>query len=280
MAKFFNNLKSNDNKRKGHFDEYREALQSLDEKTKNQLELKRTLGMCGVVVFVLALMCVLIKTGVAVDKNKSATGNVFADKETVLIECFGDSLTEGYTVDETGISSIAEVTYPEELETKLYELFDADSYQYTFNTVNVKNYGQSGSVLQDTSCSRLSGTADIVLIQYCANNFIEGAEYEGTLEANIEAIERQGSQVFILNYPIRSGSAYEDKLSQANNYIANAAQAESDLLIDINAYFTQITDYSQDELFASDGVHLTALGYELMADYIADIIHQHYVDMF
>lgn len=280
MAKFFNNLKSNDNKKKGHFDEYREALQSLDEKTKNQLELKRTLGMCGIVVFVLALMCVLIKTGVAVDKNKSATGNVFADKETVLIECFGDSLTEGYTVDDAGISSIAEVTYPEELETKLYELFDADPYQYTFNTVNVKNYGQSGSVLQNTSCSRLSGTADIVLIQYCANNFIEGTEYEGTLETNIETIERQGSQVFILNYPVRSGSEYEDKLTQANNYISNAAEAESDLLIDINAYFAQITNHSQEELFASDGVHLTALGYELMADYIAEIIHQHYVDMF
>ena len=280
MSKFLNNLKSNENKKKGHFDEYREALQSLDDKTKNQLEFKRTLGMCGVVLFVLALMFVLIKTGVAVDKNKSVTGNVFADKETVLIECFGDSLTEGYTVDESGMSSIVENTYPKELETKLYELFDADSYQYTFQTVNVKNYGQSGSVLQDTSWSRLSGTADIVLIQYCANNFIEGKEYEGTLEANIEAIEQQGAQVFILNYPIQSGSADEDKLSQANNYISSAAEAESDLLIDVNAYFAQITDYSQDELFASDGVHLTELGYELMADYVAEVIHQHYVDMF
>ena len=83
-----------------------------------------------------------------------------------------------------------------------------------------------------------------------------------------------------MNYPIQSGSADEDKLSQANNYISSAAEAESDLLIDVNAYFAQITDYSQDELFASDGVHLTELGYELMADYVAEVIHQHYVDMF
>ena len=278
-----NNSNFNTGYKKRPFDSYKSLLNQLDEETKQKLDRQRTIGMTIIVAFVVLLIVILAVTGIGVDKTQSVSGNLFADKEHVLIECFGDSLTEGFQVmEEDGElrTGIGEVTYPKELEQKLTELFASDGNKYTFTDLTVKNYGQSGSVLQASSCARLSGSADIVLILYTANNFLSGEDYVGTLEANIETIGKQGGFVFLLNYPVVEGSPEEDKITQANNYIANTASAYSIPLIDLRSCFSSVSDYAQEELFGADQVHLTDLGYKLMGDYIAQFLHDYYYAMF
>ena len=138
---------------------------------------------------------------------------------------------------------------------------------------------KKATILQENSCSRLSGTADIVLILYTLNNFLDGGEYVGTLEANIDTIQKAGSQVFLLNYPLASGSSFEDKISQANNYISSTAKALNVELIDLQSYFSSLQDHDPEEIFSGDGVHLTEEGYILMGDYIADVLHEYYFEM-
>ncbi|MCF0229490.1 MAG: SGNH/GDSL hydrolase family protein [Parasporobacterium sp.] len=268
-------------KRKGHYDEYRAAVSQLDDKTKNKLELQRALGMMLVVVVAIGIFCILVFTGVGVDKNRSVSGNVFADLENVLIECFGDSITEGYTVsEETGAAYIADVPYPEEMKVHLSELLAGDGNKYKCSSIEVRNFGQSGSILQKDSCARLSGKAHIVIILYTSNNFMEGVEYEGTLESNIDTIMSQGSQVFLMNYPVKKGTIYENKLLQANNYISSVAGSRSVQFIDAEKYFNDMTEEASGKLFSPDGVHLTEEGYRLLGDYAAEVIHEYYRSMY
>lgn len=279
MAGFLKSNGKEKNRRKSHYDEYRAAVSQLDEKTKNKLELQRTLGMAAIVLIAIGLFCILVFTGIGVDKTKSRSGNYFVDLEKVRIECFGDSITEGYTSLSNGKSGIGEITYPNELEKILLELFRNDGRQYRCNSLEIKNYGQSGSILVENSSSRLSGTANIVLMMYTANNFIEGIEYEGALDTNINSILSKGSTLFLLNYPIPEGSKYSEKLEQANNYIASTASQRNIQFIDLCSYFSSVTEYSQDELFCADGIHPTELGYKIMGDYIAEVIHSYYYEM-
>ena len=170
-------FKNNDFKtdyKKRPFDSYKSVVDKLDEETKQRLDRQRQKGMLITIVFVFLLVVILAVTGIGIDKTKSVSGNIFADKENVLIECFGDSLTEGFTVQEAGGSAIVENTYPEELKEKLPQLFSQDDKTWKFKNLEVKNYGQSGSILAKNSSSRLSGNADIVVMQYIANNFING----------------------------------------------------------------------------------------------------------
>jgi len=262
------------------FDSYKAAVDKLDEETKRKFDRQRQKGMLIVVAFVFILIVILAVTGIGIDKNKSVSGHVFVDKEKVLIECLGDSLTEGFTVYNDGSTGIARVTYPMELETQLTSLFKNDGNTYKCQEINVKNFGQSGSLLADNSFSRLSGSADIVVLQYIANNFLEGEEYEGFLENNIGNIIQQGSKLFILNYPYAEGAEGEEKLEQANNYIASVADGMSTSLIDVHSYFDTLEGYETDDLFCQDLLHLTETGYKLMGDYAAQEIHQYYFDMY
>jgi len=277
MGMLFKNNDFKTDYKKRPFDGYKATVDKLDEETKKKLDRQRTIGMALIVAAVVLFVFVLYITGIGVDKTRSVSGNVFVDKEDVLIECFGDSLTEGYMGGSA--SSIAETTYPQELEKQLPGLFSGDQREYKFRTLSVKNYGQAGSVLQDSTCSRLSGDADIVVTQYTANNFLTGADYEGTLEANIETIQKQGSQVFLLNYPISPDSEMEDKIAQANHYIESASKSMNVPLIDLEGYFNSFSAEELTEYFAEDGLHLTEQGYIRMGDQIADFIHTYYFEM-
>lgn len=269
--------------KKRPFDSYKSIVDKLDEETKRKLDKQRTTGMVCVVIFVFLLIVILAVTGIGIDKNRSGSGNVFADKENVLIECFGDSITEGYTIvnDEEGEhSAVSEITYPQAMGASLMKLLDEDDKTWKCKHLDVKNYGISGSVLQKESSSRLSGNADIVLILYSANNFMFNEEYVGTLEANIGAIQQKGAQVFLLNYPTQEGSEYQTVHDQANNYIANTAKDLDIRLLDAAAYINELDQTSQEPVFCSDGVHLTAYGYEKMGDFVAEQLHQYYYDLY
>ncbi|MBQ9030407.1 MAG: SGNH/GDSL hydrolase family protein [Parasporobacterium sp.] len=277
MGFLFKNNDFRTDYKKRPFDGYKSVVDKLDEETKRKLDHQRTIGMMVIVAFVVLLVVILAVTGIGVDKTKSVSGNVFADKETVLIECFGDSLTEGILAGEG--TAAAEVTYPEELKEMLPRLIQEDDRQYRFRTLEVKNYGQAGSVLQENSSSRLSGQADIVLILYTANNFVQGTSYENVLETNIGAIRKQGAQVFLLNYPIEAGSEWEAKIEQANHYIASVAESQEVPLIDLETYFATLTEEEQEDLFGADGLHLTAEGYRIMGDQTAEFLHEYYYEM-
>lgn len=277
MNFFKNDFKTGYKKRP--FDGYKSVIDKLDEETKQKLDRQRTIGMVCTVAFVFILVVILAVTGIGIDKSKSVSGNLFGDKEHVLIECFGDSLTEGITVS-GDLSDTAETTYPMELEKKLPQLLSQDGKQYKFKTLEVKNYGQAGSILQNTSCSRLSGTADIVLVLYTINNFVSGADYVDTLETNAAAMIKQGSRVFLLNYPIAADSREKDKLEQANNYIASAAKTMDLELIDLKSYFDTLQQEENGELFGSDRLHLTEDGYILMGDYVAEAVHDYYYETY
>lgn len=277
MGLFFKNNDFKTDYKKRQFDGYKAAVDKLDEETKKKLDRQRAIGMACIVGMVVLLILVLYVTGIGVDKTHSASGNVFADKEAVLIECFGDSVTEGCTGFEDG--SIAETPYPAEIQTALPGLFSADGREYLFKDLTVRNYGQAGSILQNDSCLRLSGTADIVLFLYTVNNFLSGADYVGTIEANMETIRESGAQIFLLNYPFLAGCDVEDKILQANHYIANAAQSMDVPLIDLQAYFASLTEPAQEDLFSSDGLHLSQEGYIAMGDYISEKLHEYYFEM-
>jgi len=277
MNLFKNDFKTGYKKRP--FDGYKSVIDKLDEETKQKLDRQRTIGMVCTVAFVFILVVILAVTGIGIDKSKSVSGNLFGDKEHVLIECFGDSLTEGITTSGE-FSETAGTTYPMELEKKLPELLSQDGKTYKFKSLEVKNYGQGGSVLQKTSCSRLSGTADIVLVLYTINNFASGADYVDTLETNADTMIKQGSRVFFLNYPIASDSREKDKLEQANNYIASAAKTMELQLIDLKSYFDTLQQEGKEELFSSDRLHLTEEGYILMGDYVAEAVHDYYYETY
>ena len=277
MNPFKNDFKTGYKKRP--FDSYKSIVDKLDEETKQKLDRQRTIGIVCIVVFVFLLVVIQAVTGIGIDKTRSVSGNVFGDKEHVLIECFGDSLTEGIVVSDDH-SDIAETTYPEELEIKLQQLFSEDEKQYKFQSLEVKNYGQAGSILQKTSSSRLSGSADIVLMLYTANNFLSGAEYVDSLETNAAAMIKQGARVFLLNYPIPPDSPEKDKLEQANNYIASAASSMDLQLIDLKTFFDGIMLNGRVNPFSADGIHLTQEGYILMGDYVAVAIHDYYYETY
>ena len=277
MNFFKNDFKTGYKKRP--FDGYKSVIDKLDEETKQKLDRQRTIGMVCTVAFVFILVVILAVTGIGIDKSKSVSGNLFGDREHVLIEYFGDSLTEGITVS-GDLSDTAETTYPMELEKKLPQLLSQDGKQYKFKTLEVKHYGQAGSILQNTSCSRLSGTADIVLVLYTINNFVSGADYVDTLETNAAAMIKQGSRVFLLNYPIAADSREKDKLEQANNYIASAAKTMDLQLIDLKSYFDTLQQEENGELFGSDRLHLTEDGYILMGDYVAEAVHDYYYETY
>ena len=274
MSTFFKKNDFRTDYKKRPNDSYKAVLEKLDEETKRKIDRQRTIGMIVIVVFVFLFIVILAVSGIGVDKTKSVSGNIFADKESVLIECFGDSITAGFNPDEE--SGEAQTSYPQELSEKITELFDNDGNSYKCKSVTVKNYGMNGSVLKEDSCSRLSGEADIVIILYPVNNFLYNEEYVGTLEANIETIVQQGSQVFVLNYPVHEDSEEIDAAVQANNYISSTVKSLNLQFIDLCTYFENIDEYSQSELFSSDLVHLSNLGYKLLGDYVAEQIHEYY----
>ena len=269
MGVFFKNNEFKTDYKKRPNDTYKAAVSKLDEETKKKIDRQRQIGMIVIVVFVFLFVAILAITGIGVDKSKSMSGNVFYDKESVLLECFGDSVTKGDTFNDTG------VTYPSALGDKLEELFNADGNSYKCKQINVRNYGINGSILEDDTYMRLSGEADIVVILYTVNNFIYEEDYVGTLEANISTITQQGSKIFMANYPVEDSSEYADAAAQANNYISKAAESTGVTLVDLNSYFKE---NQEDGLFAEDGLHLTDKGYTLMGEYIAEAIHQYYLN--
>ena len=243
------------------------AMDALPEEERNQLDWRRNAILGGFILIVVIFIGVMALTGIGVDDD-TQTGNLFAGESKVKIAFFGDSLTEGYSLDEDGQGYIVDTSYVDEA---LDEVTDA--YPEIFLTFT--NYGISGDIGESTSYERVGSQYSVVVVLYMVNNFIYGQEYEGILEANIEGLEESGAEVILLNYPVCEGSEYEETVKECNAYIAQAAESEEVSLFDAASYFEGLIEdetYTADELFASDGIHLSETGYKVLGNYVADIL--------
>lgn len=265
MADFFKNKNFNTSYKRRPRDEYKAMIDKLPEETKRKLDRQRTLIMTAVVVFVVGLILVLAATGIGVDKDGTITGNMFEGRDELTIACFGDSITEGYVLNDDGSSYICETAYPDSMKEEISKNYEL--------TLNVENYGISGDVGENTSYRRVDEEADVCVVLYMVNNFIDGLEYEGILEANVSGLKKQGAVVFLVNYPVCEGSEYEELVEEANDYIEDVSASEEVTMIDAADYFqNRISSgtYTAEELFCSDGLHLTEEGYSLLGKIVAE----------
>lgn len=261
MGTFFkNNDFRTDYKRRPH-DEYKAALDKLDEETKRKFDWQRALILIGVLAVIVVGIILLAVTGIGTNPAKSA-GSILDGAETARIHCLGDSITAGVTVS-SGEQEICSVTYPKTLEQEL-----KDSLQ---TKVTVTNDGETEGLAKNASYKQMSDAADIVILQYLLANCKEGEDPEGILEANIDGLSRQGCLIYLVNYPYASDAEDAAAAKLANQYIAKASKEKSVLLLDATDYFQGLVaqGYAEGDLFSEDGIHLTETGYKELGKFIA-----------
>ena len=263
----------------------------------NHSRLRKT-GRIGALFLVFFLCMLSAACGRGNSKNLKHTKEVaalFEEQKEIVIDCFGDSITWGQfnseeleqmiqrgevtpSLDDGGqlfedygiyISSVyqSDPTYPEELETMLNRML-ADAH------VTCVNDGISGDWLTKNSYRRITCNPDIVMILYTGNNFYFDQPYKGTLEANVKALRKQGCIVYFLTYPLYPDLPYTEDFANANTYLRSVAEKENVRLIDTYALFEEAIEsqYDRDDLFSTDRIHLSKLGYKLLGDYAAQAI--------
>ena len=247
-------------------------LADISEAERQKMDFRRNLVVGIVIIGVVVVFFVLAMFGIGVDDT--ATGNIFLSSGEVNIAFFGDSITEGYTVDEDGNAYIVETAYPETAKEELLKI-------YPDIEMNFYNYGISGDIGTETSYERVEEDVNIAIVLYMVNNFIYGEEYEGILEANVQGLAKTGAAVILVNYPVCDGSEYEDLVEECNAYIEQVSEDLVIDLIDADDFFeTEIEagNYTFDELFASDGLHLSEEGYNLLGQIIAGVLETYEVE--
>lgn len=255
-------------------------------------------------VFLLGLILCMAVCACGKGKNvsseyKTALQDLFRDKQEIVIDCFGDSITWGQfnseeldqkiqsgevtpSLDDGGqlfedygiyISSVyqSDPTYPEKLESMLNQKLSETGRASCVRTVND---GISGDWLTKKSYQRITCDPDIVLILYTGNNFYFEQPYKGTLEANVKALRKKGCIVYFLTYPLYPERPYTEDFANANAYLRSVAEKEGVRLIDTYELFEDAVrdQYDRDELFSTDKIHLSELGYELLGLYAAEAI--------
>ena len=254
----------------------------------------KTAAASGILLLILLMMtaCGSGKKG-----NVEQIKELFETKTEIVIDCFGDSITWGQFVsdeleaaiangeikpslDDGGqlfedygiyISSVyqSDPTYPEKLEMTLNEdLSDAGLTSH----VRCVNDGISGDWLTKDSYKRITCDPDIVVILYCGNNFYFKEDYEGTLEANVDALRDKGCILYFATYPLYPDRVHTEDFGNANKYLRKVAKKKNVPLIDTYELFEEAVSgqYERDDLFSTDMIHLSELGYELLGQYIAE----------
>ncbi|MCQ2512640.1 MAG: SGNH/GDSL hydrolase family protein [Lachnospiraceae bacterium] len=221
-----------------------------------------------------AVILLLIILGVTrkPDSNKKAITELFTEKEEIVIDCLGDSITFGLYKDVFAPNFQSKPTYPESLEESINRALKDAGF---LSSVFVVNDGISGDVLTKDTYQRVTCSPDIVVLLSSGNNFHFNVPYKGALEANIKAFKESGTVIYLANYPLYPDSRFYEDFSDANDYIKKSAQKTSVPLIDIDDYFSKLVnrgDYEIDELFSQDLVHLTPLGYQVLGEKVSDFI--------
>ncbi len=261
MGNFFKNNEFKTDYKKRPHDEYKAAIDKLDDETKRRFDRRRAYILVIVVAAVFVMIMVLAITGIGTNKAQSA-GNILDGAQTARIACLGDSVTKGLMRSASG-EEICSVTYPDALKAELDSRLNIQS--------EVNNFGEDEGIAENTSYKKMSKEADMVILQYLLENLKAGQDPEGILEANIDGLSNQGCRVYLLNYPSASFAADSKALNQANQYISKAAKEKNILLLDAAAHFKGLLEqgHTEEELFGTDGIHLTEKGYELLGKFVA-----------
>ena len=125
MGNFFKNNDFKTDYKKRPNDEYKAAMDKLDDATKQKMNRQRTWILVGVIALVFVLVIVLAVTGIGTNKAESA-GNILDGNKAARIACLGDSVTEGLTVTAAG-EEICSMTYPEALKEELKSALKIES---------------------------------------------------------------------------------------------------------------------------------------------------------
>ncbi|MBR3242977.1 MAG: SGNH/GDSL hydrolase family protein [Parasporobacterium sp.] len=261
MGNFFKNNEFKTDYKKRPHDEYKAAINKLDEETRRKFDRRRALILVIVVAAVFVMIMVLAITGIGTNQAKSA-GAVLDGAEKARIACLGDSVTKGLMLGASGEENCS-VTYPDALKAELDSRLNIQAEVY--------NFGEAEGIAENTSYKKMQKEADLVILQYLLENCKTGNDPEGILEANIDGLSKQGCRVYLLNYPLASFAADSNAVNQANQYIAKAAKEKNILLLDAAAHFKGLLDqgHTEEELFGTDGIHLTEKGYELLGRFVA-----------
>ena len=245
----------------------------------------------GILLLILLMMAACGKKG-----NVEPIKELFATKSEIVIDCFGDSITWGQfsskelekkiadgeivpSLDDGGqlfedygiyISSVyqSDPTYPEKLEEELNTSLSASGFS---SRVRCVNDGISGDWLTKESYRRITCDPDIVVILYCGNNFYFDQQYKGTLEANVDALREEGCIIYFATYPLYPDRIHTEDFGNANAYLRKVAEKKKVPLIDTYELFEEAASgqYDRDDLFSTDKIHLSELGYALLGQYIA-----------
>ena len=262
MGNFFKNNEFKTDYKKRPNDEYKAALEKLDDETKRKFDRRRTWILVGVVAAVFVLIMVLALTGIGTNKAESA-GNILGRESATVINCLGDSVTEGVIVSESGEESVSDNAYPDVLSKELSEKLQKE--------IAVHNYGEREGLAENTSYKKMAEKADVAILLYGLENYLQDVDPEGVLEANVDGLSNQGTLVYLTNYPYASFAKEESAVRQANQNISKAAKAKNLLLLDAAAHFQGLLEqgYTEEDLFSADGIHLTETGYEKLGSFIA-----------
>ena len=245
----------------------------------------------GILLLILLMVAACGKKG-----NVEQIKELFATKSEIVIDCFGDSITWGQfsskelekkiadgeivpSLDDGGqlfedygiyISSVyqSDPTYPEKLEEELNTSLSASGFS---SRVRCVNDGISGDWLTKESYRRITCDPDIVVILYCGNNFYFDQQYKGTLEANVDALREKGCIIYFATYPLYPDRIHTEDFGNANAYLRKVAEKKNVPLIDTYELFEEAASgqYDRDDLFSTDKIHLSELGYALLGQYIA-----------
>ncbi len=236
---------------------------------KNKNIIKIIIAACVLILIAIAAAIVIDESKIN-DVMKNYT-NYFDEKETIKIDCFGDSITyssNGITYEKSS------KTYPDVLEKTLYKFFNAPSSSYKVKSIEVNNLGIPGDWILPDSYKRLSGDADIVIMLYGINNVFQNQPYKGIIESNIAEIKKTGAKIYLVLYAECQSCQYTELIKRTNDYIRKVAKETGEDLIDPNIELSKVENL--DDYFVKDGIHFTSDGYELFAQIIADNIYKYY----
>lgn len=232
--------------------------------------------------------------------DPSSLKKVFETKDTVVIDCLGDSITWGmYSTPalseaiesgeiETGLddggqlfedyaiyisgSYQSDPSYPEVLETELNRKLSEEGSASRVTTVND---GICGDWVTMDSYKRMTCDPDVVILFLGGNNYYFDYPIDGCLEKNIRALREQGKVVYLANYPLFPGETHEDAFYRANEKILSVAESEHVPLIDFwSSAEAEIKNgtYKREDLFSPDRIHLSEEGYRLIGEFAAERI--------
>lgn len=271
-------------------------------------ETKRVLSILGAAVLIAAaVFCVMffMKQNKGSRQDQTSFRELAEQKDGILIDCLGDSITWGLFSSpqlekriaageiETGTSDggqenlgfyvsgvfQSKPSYPEVLERELNAGLRAKGLDTKVRTVND---GLGGDWITERTYLRMTCDPDLVILLMGGNNYYFGYPVSGMFEANIKALRRREIPVCLVNYPLYPGQLHEKDFRRANEHIEKIAKKMNVPLFDVSSGFESLVFegtgdkpegmFLRSELFSPDRIHLSEKGYELLGTLVAEAL--------